>query len=93
VHFLVGNSSPGAGSEENYSSSNDTDTRDTEAINSVALPDCHAAGSESDEDAITQECYRIFQEYEPQQSHHTVSKVNMKVPEWCLMGCYTMWLL
>jgi hypothetical protein len=76
MHFLVGNSSPGAGSEENYSSSNDT-----EIINSVALPEYPAAGSvsasESDEDAITQECYRIFQEYEPQQSHHTISKVNM----------------
>jgi hypothetical protein len=77
VHFLVGNSSPGAGSEENYSGSDDT-----EISNSLALPDCDAAGlvsgSESDEDAITQECYRIFQEYEPQQSLHTVSKVNMK---------------
>jgi hypothetical protein len=78
MHFIVGNSSPDAGSEENYSSSNDTDTKDTEVINSVALPDYPAAGSESDEDAITRECYRIFQEYEPQQSHHTVSKVNMK---------------
>lgn len=81
-HFIVGNSSPGAGSEENYSSSNDADTKDTEVINSDALPDYPAAGSvsgsESDEDAITRECYRIFQEYEPQQSHHTVSKVNLK---------------
>jgi hypothetical protein len=73
MHFIVGNSSPGAGSEENYSSSNDT-----EVINSDALPDYPTAGSESDEDAITRECYRIFQEYEPQQSHHAVSKVNMK---------------
>lgn len=78
VHFIVGNSSPGAGSEENYSSSNDTDTKDTEVNNSVALRDYPASGSDSDEDAITRECYRIFQEYEPQQSHRTVSKVNMK---------------
>jgi hypothetical protein len=82
MHFTVGSSSPGAGSEENYSSSNDTDPKDTEVINSVALPDHPAAGSvsgsDSDEDAITRECYRIFQEYEPQQSYRTVSKVNMK---------------
>ncbi|PNF19437.1 hypothetical protein B7P43_G03609 [Cryptotermes secundus] len=73
------------GSEENYNSSSDTDTKDTEVVNSVALPDYPAAGlvsgSESDEDAITRECYRIFQEYEPQQSHHTVSKKAIKIEE------------
>jgi len=83
IHFNAGNSSsPGSGSEEQYSSSNDTDTRDADIFSSVALPDDPAAvsvsDSESDEDTIAQECYRIFKEYEPQQSQHTVSKVKVK---------------
>jgi hypothetical protein len=83
MHFHLGNSSsPGAGSEEQYGSSSDTDTRDTNIISSVALRDDPAtisvSDSESDEDTIAQECYRIFKEYEPQQSQHTVSKVKMK---------------
>jgi hypothetical protein len=78
-HFIVEHStSPDAGSEENYSSSSDIDSRDAENINSVALPDDPATDLESDEDSITQECYRIFQEYDPQQSQCTVSKVRMK---------------
>lgn len=78
-HFLLDYSpSLDAGSEENYSSSSDVDTRDAENVNSVALPDDPATDLESDEDSITQECYRIFQEYDPQQSQYTVSKVRMK---------------
>jgi len=42
------------------------------------MPDDPATDLESDEDSITQECYRIFQEYDPQQSQCTVSKVRMK---------------
>jgi hypothetical protein len=82
MHFCVGNSSsPGAGSEDHYSSSSDTDSRDADTMRSVALPDYTSAisvsESESDEDTIAQECYRIFKEYEPQQSQRTVSKVKM----------------
>lgn len=81
--FHVGNSSsPGAGSQEQYISGSDSDSRDADTVSSVALPDDSAAvtvyASESDEDTIAQECYRIFKEYEPQQSQRTVSKVQLK---------------
>jgi hypothetical protein len=82
IHFHVGNSSPGVGSEEDFSNSSHDDARDIDTVSPVASPDCPAAASvsnsESDEDTIARECYRIFKEYEPQESQRTVSKVKIK---------------
>ncbi|XP_069694288.1 RNA exonuclease 1 homolog [Periplaneta americana] len=57
------------GTSEEQNSSSDVDTADV-SIQELVTITVTDSGSETDEDTITKECYKIFQEYEPQQSQH-----------------------